>query len=583
MHTLYKFLLLFTCICWGIQVKSQSSFLPSGHQGHDFTERMQIRTGNASGLHTAIKPFERKAMVDFLTYADTTAGPRLSRTDRQVISLIQQQNPEWYNGPMDSTSRRWLKNLYRTPHHFYSYHDDEFFLSINPVVYAEMGKSSEADHWLYRNTRGIEVRGMINQRVGFYSYISDNQAVFPQYIKSKIIDQRGAIPGYGWNIPFGTHGYDFFDATGHIAFRATKNIGFQFGQDRNFFGNGMRSLLLSDYANHYLFLKINTQIWRIHYQNLFAQLVDYPQRYYGGRIYDPKYMAAHTLSINLSSRFQLGLFENVVFGRTDPYTKRGFELHYLNPVIFYRAVEHHIGDPDKVSLGMNWRWILGRSISFHGQVYIDDFLLSDVRNDVDSLLVRWGLRSQRKYENYASFLNKFALQTGFTWLNVLGVDNLDLKAEGNWIRPFTYSHYDATGSGLDPAANYAHYGQALAHPLGANLREYMLAFNYQPHRDIIIRSLLMTARQGADSAGINMGGNIFRDYTTRQGDYGHVFLQGMQRDVLMLDNRVSWQWWPGMWLDLQYIWRREEGLSPLQSSIFMGGIRINAVKRDYHF
>jgi hypothetical protein len=563
---------------------AQSSYLPAGHYLQDFTQRMEIRTGmNAPGLHTSMKPYERKALTEFITTADSAAGPRLSRTDRQIIKMIQQQNPEWHGGSIDSSARSLFGRFYNTPYDFYRYLDDELFLSINPVIYAEMGKDNQYDGWIYRNTRGIEARGMINRKVGFYSYLSDNQAVFPIYVKSKIAEQRGAIPGYGWNIPFGQKGYDFFDAHGYIAFQATRNIGFQFGQDKNFFGNGMRSLLLSNYSNHYLFFKINTQIWRFHYQNIFARMVDYPHRTYGGRIYDPKYMASHTLSINLSQRFQLGFFENVIFGRSDKVSRRTFDAHYLNPVIFYRAVEHHIGDPDKVALGMNWRWIMGRSLSWHGQVYIDDFLMSDVRNDVDSIMVRWGLRSERKYSDYASFLNKFAFQTGITWVDVLGVSNLDFRVEGNWVRPFTYSHYDTSGLGGAPAASYSHYGQALAHPLGANFREYLFSLQYQPHRDIIIRSVLMNAVQGRDSAGINLGGNIFRDYTTRRGDYGHLFLQGIQRNIFLIDNRISWQWRPGMWLDLQHIYRIEEESTILKSSIFTAGIRINAVKRDFLF
>jgi hypothetical protein len=232
---------------------------------------------------------------------------------------------------------------------------------------------------------------------------------------------------------------------------------------------------------------------------------------------------------------------------------------------------------------MNWRWIMGRSLSFHGQVYIDDFLLSDVRNDMDSMLVRWGLRSQRKYTDYASFLNKFALQTGFTWVDMLGIQNLDLRAEGNWVRPFTYSHYDTSGTGGAPAASYTHYGQAIAHPFGANFREYMMSLQYQPHRDIIIRSTWINGAQGLDSAGINMGGNIFSDYTTRRGDYGHIFLQGLRQNILLIDNRVSWQWRPGMWIDLQYLYRQQETGTPLKSSVFMAGLRINSVKRDYYF
>ena len=51
-----------------------------------------------------------------------------------------------------------------------------------------------------------------------------------------------------------------------------KYLDFQFGYDKNFIGNGYRSLFLSDFGNSYLFLKINTRIWKFNYLNLFMEL-----------------------------------------------------------------------------------------------------------------------------------------------------------------------------------------------------------------------------------------------------------------------------------------------------------------------
>jgi len=562
----------------------QSTFLATGNEWNSLVSRMEIKSGkSAPRLHSALRPLERKAIVDFLLQIDSTPNT-LSRTDRQLISLFLMANGEWYPEKGDSVHRPLLRNFYKVPTDLLRYHDDEFFLVVNPVVHFEVGRENGRDSWLYQNTRGAEVRGMINQKVGFYSLITDNQARFPLYVNRKIGFQQGAIPGEGWNIPFGNGGYDYFTARGYIAFQATRNIGIQFGHDKNFIGHGQRSLFLSDYANNYLFLKVNTRVWKLHYQNLFARMVDYPQRSFGGRIYDAKYMVAHTLSANITQRLQIGLFESVVFGRTDTLSRRGFDPHYLNPIIFYRAIEHHIGDPDKVALGFMWRYIAGRSLAFHGQVYIDDFLLSDVRNDLDSLLVRLGLRKERKYTQFASFRNKFGLQLGLNYVDVAGIDNLDMLMEACWVRPFTYSHYDTSGAGLPPSASYTHYGQALAHPLGANFREFIVSLQYQPHRNWLFKTTLISASQGMDAAGVNLGSNIYSDYTTRTRDYGHTFLQGDLRSTLILQPEISWQWWPGMWLDARYVIRDQDYLQATENtSLFMLGSRINADRRDMWF
>ena len=81
-----------------------------------------------------------------------------------------------------------------------------------------------------------------------------------------------AVPGAGFYKPFKTTATDYFDARGSINFSAAKYIDFQFGYDKNFIGNGYRSLFFSDFGNNYLFLKINTRIWKFNYQNLFMEL-----------------------------------------------------------------------------------------------------------------------------------------------------------------------------------------------------------------------------------------------------------------------------------------------------------------------
>src|SRR5690606_39354764 len=53
-----------------------------------------------------------------------------------------------------------------------------------------------------------------------------------------------------------------------------------------------------------------------------------------------KYMATHYLSWNVSKRFNLGLFESVLWTNSN---NRGFDVNYLNPIIFYRAIEFETG------------------------------------------------------------------------------------------------------------------------------------------------------------------------------------------------------------------------------------------------
>ncbi len=576
-------LLLFVIIT---DISGQSSYYNASSDVTNFINRLEIKTGKAiPEIHTFYKPFNRRAVTQFLENLDSTAV-NLSNTDKKNIQNILFDNSEYSTTQPDSSQIAFLKYFYVVPQDFYRKDKDDYFISVNPVIHLEAGLESGNNDALYINTRGIKVRGLINDKVGFYSYISDNQARFPAYVNNKIDFQERGIPGEGWNQEFGDGGYDFFTARGYIDFQATKNIGIQFGQDKNFLGHGIRSLLLSDYSNDYLFLKINTQLGRFKYQNIFAELIDYPMRSYGGRLFDKKYSTTHTLSMNLTERFHIALFENVIYGRSDEFGKRGLEMHYFNPVIFYRAIEHHLGDADKVSIGLNWRWLVLNRASLYGQIYIDDFHLGDIRNDVDSLLVRYGMRSERKYSDYASFRNKFAIQAGFKFIDLFTVKNLDFQAEVNLIRPYVYSHYDTYGSGLRPSASYSHYSQPLAHPMGANLREFIGVLNYQPHHKWNISATLMHVKQGVDTAGVNMGYDIMQDYSDRPGDYNMLFLQGKRMNVLLSDIIVSWQFRHNYWLDARFILRNEnypDNNTGLNSYMFNMGLRMNISPRNHYF
>jgi len=593
---------------------AQSTFLPTGSDWHFFVERLEIMQGrHIPQIHTSLKPFERKAIITFLEQSYTNPVPltaigqpptsnvqhpipnsqQPTPIDLHLIDRLLQSHPEWSSVPSDSTPGRggWLctripitRHVYAYPSDFIRYQSDEFFVSVNPVLDLQVGREQGADKPLYRNTRGMEMRGMISGRVGFYTFLAENQARLPGYVDDhRRAFYSGAIPGDGWAKAFKDGGVDYFTARGYISLEATRHIGLQFGQDKLRIGSGIRSLLLSDFSNNYLFLRVSTRYRFFQYQNTWARLTDYPMRTVG-RAYDTKYSITHHLSLNLGGRFQLGLFENVTTGRSDPSGRRGLDPHYLNPIIFYRAIEHHVGDPDKVAVGLDWRWLATPGLSFYGQAYIDEFRINDIRDDLDSLLVRAGLRKERKREGYASFANKFAVQLGTRVADPFGIQNLDLQAEINLVRPYVYTHWDTSGQDQRPGASYTHYSQPLAHPLGANFREWALYGEYRPHHRVTLSASYIQYVQGRDADGLNYGGNILKDYHFgRPQPESAYFLDGVRTSVSLLEFGASWQFWPGWHLEGRYLTRSEEVESVSERvNIVTVGVRVNAVgRRDY--
>ncbi len=479
-----------------------------------------------------------------------------------------------------------MAHVYAFPSDLYRYQSDGFFVSVNPVLDLQIGREQGIDKALFFNTRGMEMRGMISQRVGFYTFLAENQARLPSYVNEHRHELfSGSVPGEGWAKGFKDGGVDFFTARGYIAFQATEHIGLQFGQDRGSIGHGIRSLLLSDASNNYLFLKINTRYRWFHYQNTWARLTDYPLRSFDSRAYDAKYSVTHHLSVQLGKRLQVGLFENVTMGRSDPSGQRGLDPHYLNPLIFYRAMEHHVGDPDNVTVGLDWRWIVMRGVSLYGQVLINEFRIHDIRNDLDSLLVRTGLRKERQRSGFASFANKFGIQGGMRLADPFGIQNLDIQAEVNLVRPYVYTHWDTSGQTIRPGASYSHYSQPLGHPLGANLHEWAMQAQYRVHPRVSVTVNYINYIQGRDTGGLNYGGNILKDYRLdRPHPQSAYFLDGQRTHVQLAELVAGWQFWPGWHLEGRYLTRSESIDSTAEkTSMVLLGLRVNAVGRRHYF
>ncbi|MEJ7672146.1 MAG: hypothetical protein WKF59_05430 [Chitinophagaceae bacterium] len=244
-------------------------------------------------------------------------------------------NSEWVSNPSEEFESRYpiLNNFYKTKANLLEVKSEDFFLAINPILNLQFGTSSGSNR-IYLNTRGVSARGMIANKVGFSGTITENQEKGPVFFQNRVNEFR-AVPGNGFYKPFKNNGYDYFDATGYITFNAAKYIDFQFGYDKNFIGNGYRSMFLSDHGNSNLFLKINTRIWKFNYQNIFSELI--PQfKKSGDVLLQRKYAAMHHLSMNITKWLNVGLFEGVTFGR-----KNHFDFQYLNPCNFLQAYRGH--------------------------------------------------------------------------------------------------------------------------------------------------------------------------------------------------------------------------------------------------
>ena len=218
--------------------------------------------------------------------------------------------------------------------------------------------------------------------------------------------------------------------------------------------------------------------------------------------YDRKYVSLHHLSTNISKRLNVGIFESIIWKSNRTEGVPGFDLQYLNPIIFYRPVEYSLNSSDNALMGVNFKYKTTNHSHLYGQLLLDEFVIDKLRNNPDF----WA--------------NKYGIQLGGKMYDAFKIENLSLQAEWNFVRPYTYSHKVST-------ENYGHYQQSLAHPLGANFNEYLFFADYKIKK-LLFHIQLMKAKYGGKIKNdpTSYGNDIFMSNNDRPSDNGIQMYQG---------------------------------------------------------
>lgn len=406
-------------------------------------------------------------------------------------------------------------------------------LIVNFLPDLYMGREGSKTIW--NNTRGFQISGKVKSNFSFDFNLYETQARFPTTIDSINFGLRHVV-GQGWYEPHKKIGelFDYTYSTAHIAYRAG-NFNFQLAHDKLFIGDGYRSMLLSDVSIPYPYFKATYESRKLQYSAIYMQHIDqFAPKLSTELGFQKKWAVMHYLDWNISDKLSLGLFDAVIWQDADSTGKRGFEASYANPIIFLRAAEYATSSTDNAILGVNLKYQITNNTKIYSQLALDEL-------KVDEMISAKGW-----------WANKFALQLGIRSRDILGFENLNGFTEVNLAKPYTYTHKNTQRS-------YTNYGDALAHPLGANFIESVSRLEYKYNRWMPMIQVNYS-QYGLDSlSGTNVGKNILASYNTRDKEYGNKLLQGIPATLLFVDARLAYMLNPkiNMRLELGYTFRNE--------------------------
>lgn len=347
----------------------------------------------------------------------------------------------------DSSKSYFSRKLFHE--HFIYLDKPDFKLAINPLLNLYAGGSDKKNNTIYRNTRAVNVKGAIGEKVVFQSSFYETQLNAPVWF-DKYRSNYGVLPGETNPKGFGDDGYDIGSVYGSFFVKQSlqnMKMQFRFGYDNHFIGDGYRSLFLSDFSLPFLFGSLQLKYKEIEYLHLTASLqnpnfgnvlnIETTQRP-STAPYQKKTMSLHYLRWNISSKVSLGFFEGTVFRVADT-AERKFSLNYINPV---PAVNLAMYGLDRLNNVM-----IGSDLSVDWSPYLSTYFqwLQDTKNPEGIAL----LASARfRHPNWKFFL--------------------EYTHTGNEV----FSHRDGRQS-------YTHYNQPLSHPSGAGSDEWITGAGYR--------------------------------------------------------------------------------------------------------
>lgn len=378
--------------------------------------------------------------------------------------------------------------------------NNHFHHKIYPLVNFSIGSNLMEDDFRYNTGLGIKTIIGYKDKITFTGSYTYNQFSGYQFIDEYIQD-HSVIPNGSLS-----HGDYYHDLSFHLDWKPNRIFTLSAGFDEQFIGNGYRSLFLSDDSYSLPYFSINANIWKLDYTAKWINMKDIQTTSSNQwSDFEDKYAAMHYLSWQLTKKFRIGFFEAVVWQGTNEQGERGFEVNYLNPIIFFRPVEFAIGSPDNAMIGLDFDYIHKKQL-FYFQLMLDEF----------------------KYEEISAqngwWANKQSFQVGWRSFDLFRKKNLHLLTEFNYIRPFMYSH-------RTPLQSYGHLNQPLAHPAGANIAEGILQLTYSKDRFFFSFHNTFSVF-GTDPEGENYGGDIFMDYDTYTKEYDNYVGQGITNRLL---------------------------------------------------
>ncbi len=463
--------------------RSQSVYVPYSYQlDQKFDSSIY---SIKSSFHTSLKPF----------LIDSIISP--------AYNAIMQRS-------VDSSRKSWVaRKIFNE--HLFDVKTNEYTFYADYLPDLQLGRDFTGKTTTDLNTRGYQLVGTIGTKFFFYTSGYENQGKFPTYLNN-YINKIDFVPGQAYDRNFGVGDKDWSYVTSIISYTPIRQLNVTLGYDKTFVGDGYRSLLLSDFAANYPLLRLTANLGKIQYMIMWAYLDDAQATKFDSFGNNRrKWGAFHYLDWNVSNRFSLGFFNALITEEADDNGHyHGFDINYINPVLYSASLGPSSSQPDNVLVGFTGKYKIFDKTAVYAQLLLDRFNAGD-------------------FFSGSNTDNTNGIQLGIRGADLFNVKSFNYLFEFNTVKPYTYSS-------SQPITSYTDYSEPLGDPLGANFREFIGILNYSVGR-FDFMGQLNYAKYGLDPAGQNFGIDVTKPFPTSQATT--AVGQGISTNLYYAEGTVS--------------------------------------------
>jgi hypothetical protein len=476
----------------------QTVNVPPTHWIYDLLERWEAQ-GFIENTFDHTKPFSRDEVTEYLDevfqrYAADAS--QFSSIDEQFLHYCASEFAEELQRfeadlPDYSKTNRfhlfretkpissiWPKFLYNNNRNLLSIKHKELSLYADPLAQISSEdylSDTDSINTLHRISNGFLFRGGLGNNIGFYFMLTDNHiSRTPDFHPIEVIEESG-LPYLQFG---GDRAADFDESVAYLTFKH-KYFYLLYGRDYNQWGVGHSgNLMLSTNAPIYDQIKLVVRYWRFKVTHITAaiQYVS-PRARNSIKRFNPidVYWAGNRFEFYMGKGIQIGFAESIIYGN------RSLQIGYLNPLAFFKSIEHYYGDRDNGAISFDAAWRILPGMKIYGEWFIDDIITTKLGS-------KW-------------FGNKFGYQAGIFVVDPLNISGVDILIEYSRVKPYVYSH------SVHDYNKYKHYDTLLGHYIGPNSDDWLARLRFYPHHRLRLQFDFENYRHGQNDLenNINVG------------------------------------------------------------------------------